>query len=75
MTQAADNDNKIIKEAIKAIPTSAEARQAVNLLLQYQEHQQAATSDDIRHLLLLSRQIEASIASQLAQSTLDQWLM
>ncbi|KAF1984698.1 DDE-domain-containing protein, partial [Aulographum hederae CBS 113979] len=55
------------------IPTSQEAAQALELLLRYQAHQQRATTSEIRSLQGLQRDLQAQIASQASQVTLDRW--
>ena len=63
------------EETTQAVPSSTEAKQAIELLLQYQEYQTDTSHDDIRHLISLSRRIQASITANLQQGTLDQWIM
>ena len=56
------------------IPTAAEAEQAIELLLLYQEHSRKTTPNQIRALRQLSRDARADRAEQGVQITLDGWL-
>jgi hypothetical protein len=50
-----DSDDEVVTIPV---PTTAEAEYALELLLRYQEHQAVATSDDIRALRRMRKQIE-----------------
>lgn len=57
------------------IPTSAEAEQALELLLLYQEHENRTTFDQLKTLRQLYTQAKARKSEQAVQVTLDNWLI
>ncbi|KAF2478388.1 uncharacterized protein BDR25DRAFT_365633 [Lindgomyces ingoldianus] len=56
------------------IPTPAQAEQALELLLLYQEHTDSTTPQQIRALQQLYTEAKAQKSKQFVQGTLDSWI-
>jgi len=69
LAEAEDED-----ETPPPVPSSQQALQALQIVLQYQEHQERAQNADIQCLIRLERNILVDITSRQVQTTLDSWL-